>query len=308
MTPHIVITGATGQIGWQLQRTLAPMGRVTALTRTEIDFTQPEVAAKVIRQLAPDVLVNAAAYTAVDKAETDSDVAHAVNATTPTRIAEELARSGGLLVHFSTDYVFDGSKSSPYDEDDPTVPLNEYGRSKLAGEQGIASSGCPHIILRTTWIYDTRGKNFLRTVLRLAREREELSMVDDQHGAPTWARVVAECTAQIAARSLEHRSDNGWPFTGTFHVTAAGHTTWAGFARQILEEYEALVEWPADTGEWGAPLRAKRVVPITSAEFPIPARRPRNSVLSNQKLRDAFGLQLPDWRNLLRLTMQDAVR
>jgi dTDP-4-dehydrorhamnose reductase len=308
MSPRIVITGATGQIGWQLQRTLAPLGHVTACTRSQLDFTKPEAAAQFIRDTKPDIVVNAAAYTAVDRAESEPDVARKVNAETPRRIAEELERTHGLLIQYSTDYVFDGSNTGPYDENDSTGPLNVYGQTKLAAEEAIAASGCPHIILRTTWVYDIRGKNFLRTVLRLAREKEELTMVADQHGAPTWARIIAEATSQIVARCIHRHDENSWGYNGIFHLTAAGETTWAGFAEQILEEYEALAEWPADTGEWGSPLMAKRVVPVTTAQFPTPAHRPVNSVLSNAKLEATFGLRLPDWRDLLRLALQEAVR
>jgi len=308
MSPRLLITGATGQVGWQLQRTLAPLGEVIACTRAQIDLADPEAAAKTVRELTPDIVVNAAAYTAVDKAESEPDLAHTVNAVAPGLIADELSRTGGLLIHYSTDYVFDGAKPGPYEEDDPTGPLNVYGRTKLAGEQAIAASGCSHIILRTTWVYDIRGKNFLRTVLRLAREREELRMVGDQHGAPTWARTIAESTAQIVARCAQHRDSTGWEYAGVFHLTAAGQTSWAGFAEQILEDYESLASWPADTGEFGSPLMAKRVVPITSDQFKAPARRPHNSVLSNARLLSTFGLQLPDWRVQLRLALQDAVR
>jgi|HubBroStandDraft_4_1064222.scaffolds.fasta_scaffold00203_7 dTDP-4-dehydrorhamnose reductase len=308
MSLSLLITGSTGQIGWQLQRTLAPLGKVIACTRNQLDLADPEAAAKFVRDLAPDVVVNTAAYTAVDKAESEPELAQTVNAAAPGRIAEELARTGGLLVHYSTDYVFDGAKAAPYVEDDPTAPLNVYGRTKLAGEQLIAASGCAHIILRTTWVYDIRGKNFLRTALRLAREREELRMVGDQRGAPTWARVIAEGTAQIVARCVQRRDSSGWADGGVFHLTAAGETTWAGFAEQILEDYESLASWPADTGEYGSPLMAKRVVPITSQQFSAPARRPLNSVLSNAKLQSIFGLQLPDWRDQLRLALQDAIR
>ncbi len=308
MSLRLLVTGSTGQVGWQLQRTLSPLGEVIACTRTQLDLADPEAAAKFVRELAPDIVVNTAAYTAVDKAESEPELAQTVNAVAPGRIAEELARTGGLLVHYSTDYVFDGAKAGPYVEADPTGPLNVYGRTKLAGEQLIAASGCAHIILRTTWVYDIRGKNFLRTVLRLAREREELRMVGDQRGAPTWARVIAESTAQIAARCAQRRDSSGWGDNGVFHLTAAGETTWAGFAEQILEDYESLASWPADTGEYGSPLMAKRVVPITSQQFSAPARRPLNSVLSNAKLQSTFGLQLPDWRVQLRLALQDAIR
>lgn len=308
MRPRILITGATGQIGWQLQRALAPLGDVSASTRSQLDFSQPEAVAQFIRNREPDIVVNAAAYTSVDRAESEPDLARTVNAETPGRIAEELARSQGLLIHYSTDYVFDGRKPRPYDESDPTAPLNVYGQTKLAGEQAVAASGCPHVILRTTWVYDIRGKNFLRTVLRLAREREELTMVADQHGAPTWARSIAEATAHIVGRCIQRHNSSGWGYSGLFHLTAAGETTWAGFAQEILDEYEALAEWPADTGEWGSPLLAKRVVPVSSGQYPTPAPRPRNSVLSNAKLEATFGLRLPGWQDLLRLALQDAVR
>jgi dTDP-4-dehydrorhamnose reductase len=308
MSLRLLITGSTGQIGWQLQRTLAPLGEVTARTHTQLNLADPETAARFVRDLAPDVIVNAAAYTAVDKAESEPDLAHTVNAIAPGRIAQELARTGGLLVHYSTDYIFDGTKSGPYEETDATAPLNVYGRTKLAGERLIAASGCAHLILRTSWVYDIRGKNFLRTVLRLAREREELRMVGDQHGAPTWARAIAEATAQIAARCAQMRDSSGWGYGGVFHLTAAGQTTWAGFAEQILEDYESLASWPADTGEYGSPLMAKRVIPITTAQFGSPALRPHNSLLSNAKLFSTFGLALPDWRAQLRLALQDAIR
>jgi dTDP-4-dehydrorhamnose reductase len=273
-----------------------------------MNLADPAATASYIRSQTPDIVVNAAAYTAVDKAENEPELAHTVNAVSPGRMAAELSSCGGLLIHYSTDYVFDGTKSGGYSEDDTTGPLNVYGRSKLTGEHEIIASGCAHFILRTSWVYDVRGKNFLRTVLRLARERQELTMVDDQYGAPTWARAIAEATAQIISRSAVNREAAGWAHTGTYHLTAAGETSWAGFARQILAEYEALAEWPADTGEWGSPLLARRVVPIPSSQFPTPARRPQNSLLSNEKLEATFGIRLPDWEWLLRLALQDAVR
>lgn len=304
----ILITGATGQVGWQLQRTVAPLGEVIAVTRADFDLSKPEEAAAVLRGIKPDVLLNAAAYTAVDKAESEPELAETINAVAPSRLAQELARTGGLMIHYSTDYVFDGSKPEPYVEDDPTGALNVYGRTKLQGEQGIIASGCAHLILRTSWVYDSRGKNFLRTVLHLAREREELRMVDDQHGAPTWARTIAETTAAILARYASQGSAASWGPTGTYHLTASGSTSWAGFAQTILDEYSALLEWPADFGEFTGPLRAKRVVPIKSATYKTAALRPKNSLLSNAKLKQDFNLQLPDWSHLLRLTMLDTIR
>ena len=308
MSLRLLITGANGQVGWHLQRTLAPLGEILAIDVEQVDLTDLDAVTRAVREFAPDIVANAAAYTAVDKAESEPELARAINVAAPARIAEECARSGALMIHYSTDYVYDGSKSGPYEENDATGPLSVYGQTKLEGDQAIVASGCAHIILRTTWVYDIRGKNFLRTVLRLAREKEELRMVGDQYGAPTWARGLAESTAIILARSLERRSVTGAWHSGLFHLTAAGQTSWAGFAQAILEDYDTLLDWPAETGEFGGPLKAKRVVAITTEQYQTPARRPRNSVLSNAKVQAAFGIALPDWRSLLRLAMQDAIR
>ena len=308
MSLRLLITGANGQVGWHLQRTLAPMGETMAIDIEEVDLTDLNAVSRTVRDFAPDIVVNAAAYTAVDKAESEPELARAINVAAPGKIAEECARSGALLVHYSTDYVYDGSKPSPYEENDATGPLSVYGQTKLEGDQAIMASGCAHIILRTTWVYDIRGKNFLRTVLRLAREKEELRMVGDQYGAPTWARGLAESTTIILAKLLERKSTTKSWQSGLFHLTASGTTSWAGFAQAILEDYEDLLEWPAETGEFGGELKAKRVVAITTEQYKTPARRPRNSVLSNAKIQAAFGIALPDWRAQLRLAMQDAIR
>ncbi|MFZ0312412.1 MAG: dTDP-4-dehydrorhamnose reductase [Candidatus Korobacteraceae bacterium] len=308
MSLRLLITGANGQVGWHLQRTLAPMGEVMAIDIQEVDLTDLSAVARTVRDFAPNIVVNAAAYTAVDKAESAPELARAINVAAPAKIAEECARTGALLVHYSTDYVYDGSKPAPYEESDATGPLSVYGQTKLDGDQAIMASGCAHIILRTTWVYDIRGKNFLRTVLRLAREKEELRMVGDQYGAPTWARGLAEATTIILARLLERKSATKSWQSGMFHLTASGQTSWAGFAQAILEDYEDLLEWPAETGEFGGELKAKRVVAITTEQYQTPARRPRNSVLSNAKIQAAFGIALPDWRSQLRLAMQDAIR
>ncbi len=308
MNPRILITGANGQVGWHLQRTLAPLGEVLAIDIEQVDLTDLNAITRTVRDFAPNIVANAAAYTAVDKAESEPELARAINVAAPARIAEECARSGALLIHFSTDYVYNGTKSGAYDENDATGPLSVYGRTKLDGDQAIIASGSAHIILRTTWVYDVRGKNFLRTVLRLAREKDELRMVGDQFGAPTWARGLAESTTIILAKSLERRNAAGAWNGGLFHLTAAGQTSWAGFAQAILEDYEALLDWPAYSDEFGGPLNAKRVVAITSEQYLSPARRPRNSVLSNAKVRAAFGIVMPDWRSQLRLAMQDAIR
>ena len=307
MSLRLLITGANGQVGWHLQRILAPLGEVLAIDVEEVDLTDLRAVTRTVRDFTPDVVANAAAYTAVDKAESESGLARTINVAAPARIAEECAASGALMIHYSTDYVYDGSKIGPYEENDATGPLSVYGQTKLEGDQAIIASGCAHIILRTTWVYDIRGKNFLRTVLRLAREKEELRMVGDQHGAPTWARGLAESTGIILARSLERRTATGAWTSGLFHLTAAGQTSWAGFAQAILEDYDTLLDWPAETGEFGAPLKARRVVAITTEQYQTPARRPRNSVLSNAKVTAAFGVALPDWRAQLRLAMQDAI-
>lgn len=309
MSVRILITGANGQVGWHLQRALGPLGDVTALTREELDLSDLDMVTRVIRELQPDIMVNAAAYTAVDKAESELELALTINATAPARMAQEL-KGTGLLVHYSTDYVFNGEKPTTdcYEERDTTGPLNVYGQTKLEGERLIVASKCPHLILRTSWVYDIRGKNFLRTVLRLAAEREELRMVDDQHGAPTWARSIAEATGIILARCLEHNSQTAKWRTGIFHLTASGQTSWAGFAQAILEEYEAVRSTLANPDDLGPPLKATRVVPITTKEYPTPARRPRNSLLANGQVAHRFGVLMPDWRAQLRLAMQDMVR
>jgi dTDP-4-dehydrorhamnose reductase len=305
---RLLITGAHGQVGWNLERTLAPLGEVIALTRDQLDLANLDAVAQTVRDIGAQVVINAAAYTAVDKAESEADLAFTINALAPARMAAELAKTGGTLIHYSTDYVFDGSKSAAYGEEDLTGPLSVYGRSKLEGEQGILASGCAHVILRTSWVYDIRGKNFLRTVLRLARERDELRMVGDQFGAPTWARTIAEATAAIAVQILRQPGQPDCAERGVFHLTSAGQTSWAGFAKAILEDYEELLDWPAETGEFGGPLKAKRVIEIATEEYPTPAKRPRNSVLSNAKIQAALGITMPEWRSQLRLAMQDAIR
>ncbi len=309
---RLLVTGGTGQVGWQLLRTLAPLGEVVAPSRAELDLSDPDRAARVVREIQPDIVLNAAAYTAVDKAESEAELAQTVNAITPGRMAQELARTSGLMIHYSTDYVFDGAKAEPYTEDDAIGPLNVYGRSKLAGEQAIVESGCAHMILRISWVYDTRGTNFLRRVLQLAREKDELRMVDDQHGAPTWARAIAEATAAIVTRLSAAKAkgpDAGaWKTNGMYHLTAAGSTTWAGFARAILETYEELLAGPTDSGEFSGPLLAKQVVPIAGSEFKAAARRPANSRLCNARVARDFDVRLPDWKYLLRLAMLETVR
>jgi len=270
---RILLTGRNGQVGWELQGALAPLGELTALGRAELDLGDAGRIRDAVRTTKPDVVVNAAAYTAVDKAEAERDLAFAVNAVAPGILADEAKRAGALLVHFSTDYVFDGTKGSPYTETDPTCPINVYGASKLEGERSIAASGCRHLILRTSWVYGPRGNNFMLTMLRLARERPELRVVDDQVGAPTSSLAIARATAQLL------RPGAG----GLYHLSAAGETTWCGFARAIFAR--AGIATP--------------VLAIRTEDYPTPARRPRNSRLDCSRLRKDFDVALAPWEDQL---------
>lgn len=272
---RILLTGRNGQVGWELAGALTPIGEVIALDRASLDLGDADAIRRVMREVRPDVLVNAAAYTAVDRAEAEPQVASRVNGVAPGILAEEARERGTLLIHYSTDYVFDGEKDAPYTEEDPPNPLSTYGRSKLAGEVAIQASGCRHVILRTSWVYSSRGGNFLRTILRLARERPELRVVDDQFGGPTSAIAIARATAAILRNP---RSE------GLFHMSAGGSTSWHGFAQKILEH-----ESPST-----------RLFPIPSKDYPSAARRPRNSVLDNSRLQQSFGIVLDDWRTQLR--------
>ena len=281
----ILITGAHGQVGWELQRALAPLGEVLALGHTQLDLANPDAIRQVLRHAAPDLIVNAAAYTAVDRAEQETDLAQAVNSEAPGILAEEALRLNAALVHYSTDYVFDGSKGAPYEEIDATHPQSVYGTSKLAGEKALAAVNCAHLILRTSWVYGARGKNFLLTMQRLAHEREELRVVDDQLGAPTWSRLLAEATVSIVSQCLhkgtvaDRLRDRG----GLYHLSAGGQTSWFGFADAIVQQAE----------------KPPRMTPISTAEYPLPAVRPAYSVLSNDKIARHFGIRLPDWRHSL---------
>lgn len=287
----ILLTGASGQVGWELQRSLSTLGRVVAPTHGEFDLSRPESLAATIRKIKPDLIVNPAAYTAVDKAETEQELAYAINAEAPGVLAKEAASRGISLIHFSTDYVFDGAQFGAYSESDKTNPLGVYGASKLAGEELVAASGADHLILRTSWVYGLRGKNFLLTMQRLARERDKLSVVADQYGAPTWARSIADATAQMLAIWLSPGAtrEDHVRLSGVYHLTCGGRTSWHGFAQEILQNMQAQ-------GEKVPELKA-----ITTAEYPTPAKRPANSVLSNEKLQQTFGIHMPDWRQALAL-------
>ena len=282
---RLLVTGANGQVGWELRRSLAPLGEVTALDRNQCDLSRPERLPDVVRDARPDVIVNAAAYTAVDKAEQEEQLATAINGTAVGVLAEEARKAGSLLVHYSTDYVFDGEKPSPYTEDDAPHPINAYGRSKLAGETALRQAGGAYVILRTSWVYAARGRNFVHTILRLAKERDELRIVDDQIGAPTWARDIAEATARIV-RAARGEQARGTFAPGIFNLSAAGATSWYGFAGAILDEAMRA----------GLLARVPRLTPIASKDYPTPAARPKNSRLSGERLEARFGIALPDWR------------
>lgn len=285
----ILLLGCNGQVGWELQRSLQPLGEVIACdfdssADRRADFTQPASVAALVDRVRPQIIVNSAAHTAVDKAESEVELARAINATTVGAIAERAAVIGSLLIHYSTDYVYDGSGSLPREESSPTAPLSVYGRTKLEGEELIRASGCRHVILRTSWVYAARGNNFIKTMLRLAAERETLSVIDDQIGAPTGADLLADVTALMIARITARDAHLG----GTFHCVAAGETSWFDYARFVID-------WARANGQVVkvAP-EGLRAVP-TSA-YPTPAARPLNSRLSTAKLRSTFSLHLPDWR------------
>jgi len=282
---RILLTGRRGQVGFELQRALAPLGRVTALDRHECDLSDPEAIRAMIRDVQPDIVVNPAAYTAVDKAESESELAAAVNAIAPAVIGEEAEKRGALVVHYSTDYVFDGQQHAPYKESDAPNPQSVYGRTKLAGELALATSGAKHLILRTSWVVGAHGGNFAKTILRLAAERDSLNVVADQHGAPTSAALLADVTAQLLARYLAQRE--GFPF-GLYHVAAAGETHWQAYATHVVQR-----AWEAGLS---LKLHPEAIRPIATAEYPTAAKRPPNSRLDTHKLRDTFGLHLPDWQ------------
>ncbi|MGB9067323.1 MAG: dTDP-4-dehydrorhamnose reductase [Candidatus Acidiferrales bacterium] len=308
MKPKILLTGRNGQIGAELKRLLADSSDLLALARQDLDLCDSENIRRTIRDFRPHLIINAAAYTGVDQAESDESAARAINAEAPVVIAEEAKQIGAGLIHYSTDYVFDGSKASPYSEDDPANPINVYGKTKLAGERGIQNVDGSYLIFRTAWVYGTRGKNFMLTILRLATTREELRVVADQIGAPTWSREIARATTTIITQ--EWQSCGGaFPFSkcrGIYHMTAGGQSNWWEFASNIVEQAQHAAHdnaWlTAATG--GRPLVVKRISPVATTEYPTPARRPAYSILSNSRLTNVFGVQLSDWRPALRTALQ----
>ncbi|MDO5624833.1 MAG: dTDP-4-dehydrorhamnose reductase [Pseudomonadota bacterium] len=285
---RILLLGQNGQVGWELQRALAPLGELVALDRAGADglcgdLNNPDGLAATVRAVRPQAIVNAAAYTAVDKAESEPDMAHRINAEAPAVLACEAAAAGALLVHYSTDYVFDGSGSAPWQEGDTTGPLSVYGATKLAGEQAIVQSGCTHLILRTSWVYAARGGNFAKTMLRLAQERERLTVIDDQWGAPTSAELIADVTAHALRQVLARPQDGG-----TYHLAAAGFTNWFSYAKHVLSQSEKAQK--------AIKIKATEVLPIPTSQYPTPARRPHNSRLDCTRLQHTFGLTLPPWQ------------
>lgn len=289
-SPSFLIIGKVGQVGFELRRTVAPLGRVTCVDYPEIDLTDGASIRRWVREVQPSVIINAAAYTAVDKAEADFERANQINGLAPALLAEEAKLLGALLVHYSTDYVYDGTKNSPYVESDAPNPLSAYGRSKLSGDEAILQSGVNHLIFRLCWVYGARGQNFMLTMMRLAREREKLRVVRDQFGCPTWSRMIAETTALALSRALG--ATDRAAVNGVYHLAAQGQTSWHGFAEAII----ALMP----EGE----KKCRTVEPIPTTEYPLPAKRPAYSVLSCEKLQRAFGLQLPEWHTSLKQVLE----
>lgn len=292
---NILVTGCNGQVGWELRRILQSLGDVTAIDVADLDLTDADTVRAYLRRQKPEILVNPAAYTAVDKAESELDLAMQINGIAPGVMAEEMARLGGLMVHYSTDYVFDGSKAAPWIETDAVGPLNAYGRTKLVGERAVQAAGGAHLIFRTSWVYGRRGGNFLLTMLRLARERDELRIVSDQHGAPTWCRSIAQGTLRAIQVCNANRARDAWPQekSGLYHLTNGGETTWYGFTQAIVANAPELAE-----------RRRVKLTPIATAEYPLPARRPMHSTLSNAKFERVFGVRLEPWDVALAACLQ----
>jgi dTDP-4-dehydrorhamnose reductase len=284
--PRILLIGKIGQVGWELRRTLAPMARVTCVDFPDIDLTRGDSIRQWVRESRPGIVINAAAYTAVDKAEAELDKAMKINGVAPGILAEEARKLGALLVHYSTDYVFDGAKPEPYVETDPANPLGAYGRTKLAGDEAVRAVGAAHLIFRLCWVYGARGQNFMLTMMRLAREREKLRVVSDQVGCPTWSRMIAETTTLALKQAVAARDPAA--LCGTYHLASSGVTSWHGFAQAIVNLMPAEGK------------KCSMVEPISTAEYPTPTKRPAYSVLAGDKLERTFGLRLPPWEESLK--------
>jgi dTDP-4-dehydrorhamnose reductase len=300
----ILLTGVTGQVGSELLQTLAPLGEIAAPKRDQLDLADTandfRALRETIRSLQPRWIVNPAAYTAVDKAESEPDLAYAINRDAVRALGEEAQRIGASVIHYSTDYVFSDTGTTPYQEDDPTDPVSVYGASKLAGERALAATGAPHFIFRTSWVYGATGKNFLRTILKYARERDTLRIVADQYGAPTWSRDLARMTAAVIERSEASARGGSLPaafrrLSGVYHAAGSGETTWHGFASEAVR-----LERERDPA-----VHFATIEPITTAEYPTPARRPENSRLNCTKLKETFSWTMPDWRDSLGRVLQE---
>lgn len=293
---RILLIGKDGQVGWELQRSTAPLGELIALGHKDLDLCNGEAIRNHLQQIRPALIINAAAYTAVDHAEDERNLAFAINGEAPGILAQEALHLNAGLIHYSTDYVFDGRKQSPYCEDDPTGPLNTYGASKLAGEQAIVETGAAAIILRTSWVYGVRGSNFFLAMLRLAASRDEVTVINDQFGAPTWSRSIARATSEVVRQCFHGKhftKEKGLArmhaFKGIYHMTAQGSTSWFGFAKRIYEETT----------------HKTRVIPITTSEYRTRTKRPNNSVLSGEKLKSTFSLSLPSWEEGLKQVAEE---
>lgn len=282
--PRVLLIGKNGQIGWELNRCLLTLGDIIAVDYPDIDLTRPDTITRWVRETKPNLIVNAAAYTAVDQAEDEPELAMAVNGTAPEILAEEAKKIGAVLVHYSTDYVFDGRKRTPFTEEDEPNPLNVYGKTKLAGERAIQAVGVPHLILRTSWVYGTRGRNFLLTILKLAEERDEIRVVDDQIGTPNWSRWIAQATTHILCQGQEKVRTN----SGLYHLSAQGETTWYGFAREILK----LAGHDPD-----------KVKPIKTSDYPARAIRPEYGVLEGRKARNSLAVRIDMWVEIFRTVL-----
>lgn len=295
---RIMLTGANGQVGWELARSLMPLGVVIALNRSQCDLSRPETMSGIVQEIKPDVIVNAAAYTAVDKAEEEEVLATTINGTAVGVLAEEARKRNALFIHYSTDYVFDGTKPTPYTEVDAPNPINAYGRSKLAGEEAICQVGGEYLIFRTTWVYAARGHNFVKTILRLAGERDELNIVDDQRGSPTWARNIADATALMLAKwALPKEGSRDEALSGIYNLIASGNTTWFGLAGAILQEAACRNLLSTDT--------LPKLNPIPTSAYHLPASRPKNSCLDGHKLSEYFGLKMPGWREAVAICLNE---
>jgi len=295
---RLLITGANGQVGWELRRSLLPLGEVIAFGRAECDLARLTDVSRILREAKPDIIINAAAYTAVDLAEDEEALATLINGTAVGTIAETARQLGALLIHYSTDYVFDGAKDTAYTEDDLPHPINAYGRSKLAGERAIEQCGGQALILRTGWVYAARGRNFLRTILHLAQERDEIRIIADQSGAPTWAREIADATASIARQVQQGREKYAFQ-PGIFNLTAAGETSWFGFAQAIIDQAAA---------QPGLLSRKIKILPIPSADYPVRVARPKNGRLAGDRVRARFGIALGNWQQALSRCMAEVAQ